>query len=154
MEFGLRLGADVPVFVYGYSAWAEGVGEKLSPVVLPEDWFVIIKPDCHVNTKQIFLADELTRDSKVIRIDDFTEGLVDNDCTAVVSKNYPEVRNALSGLAEYGHSRLTGTGACVFAQYKDKNEALQVSQKVMHLGQVYVAKGLNRSPVFEMIGQE
>ena len=154
MELGLRLGADVPVFVFGYSAWAEGVGERLSAVELPEDWFVIVKPDCHVNTRQIFLADELTRDSKVITIADFTEGLVDNDCTAVVRKLYPEVDNALRELAEYGHSRLTGTGACVFAQYQDKNEALQASQKVMHLGQVYVAKGLNRSPVFEMLSQE
>ena len=154
MQFGLRLGADVPVFVYGYSAWAEGVGEKLSPIMLPEDWFLIVKPDCHVNTRQIFLADELTRDSKLITIADFTEGLVDNDCTAVVRKLYPEVDKALIELSKFGYARLTGTGACVFAQYQDKNEALQASLKVRHLGQVFVAKGLNRSPVFGMLSQE
>ena len=154
MQFGLRLGADVPVFVYGYSAWAEGVGEKLSPIMLPEDWFLIVKPDCHVNTRQIFLTDELTRDSKLITIADFTEGLVDNDCTAVVRKLYPEVDKALIELSKFGYARLTGTGACVFAQYQDKNEALQASLKVRHLGQVFVAKGLNRSPVFGMLSQE
>jgi len=154
MQFGLRLGADVPVFVYGYSAWAEGVGEKLSPIMLPEDWFLIVKPDCHVNTRQIFLTDELTRDSKLITIADFTEGLVDNDCTSVVRKLYPEVDKALIELSKFGYARLTGTGACVFAQYQDKNEALQASLKVRHLGQVFVAKGLNRSPVFGMLSQE
>ena len=154
MQFGLRLGADVPVFVYGYSAWAEGVGEKLSPIMLPEDWFLIVKPDCHVNTRQIFLTDELTRDSKLITIADFTEGLVDNDCTSVVRKLYPEVDKALIELSKFGYARLTGTGACVFAQYQDKNEALQASLKVKHLGQVFVAKGLNRSPVFGMLSQE
>ena len=154
MQFGLRLGADVPVFVYGYSAWAEGVGEKLSPIMLPEDWFLIVKPDCHVNTRQIFLTDELTRDSKLITIADFTEGLVDNDCTSVVRKLYPEVDKALIELSKFGYARLTGTGACVFAQYQDKNEALQASLKVRNLGQVFVAKGLNRSPVFGMLSQE
>jgi 4-diphosphocytidyl-2-C-methyl-D-erythritol kinase len=96
----------------------------------------------------------LTRDSKLITIADFTEGLVDNDCTSVVRKLYPEVDKALIELSKFGYARLTGTGACVFAQYQDKNEALQASLKVRHLGQVFVAKGLNRSPVFGMLSQE
>ena len=154
MELGLRLGADVPVFVYGFSAWAEGVGEKLTPMMLPEDWFVIIKPECHVNTRQIFLSEELTRDSKVITMCDFTEGQINNDCTAVVSKLYPPVEQALSKLGQFGQSRLTGTGACVFAQYSDKNEAMAVCNSLAEVGEVYLAKGLNRSPVYSMLIQK
>lgn len=154
MELGLSLGADVPVFVYGYSAWAEGVGEKLTPMILPEDWFLIIKPDCHVNTREIFLSEDLTRDSNVIKITDFTEGLIDNDCTQVVRSLYPAVDDALTDLSRVGVSRLTGTGACVFAQYSNKDKALEASRFLKNLGQVYIAKGVNRSPIYEILSSE
>jgi len=150
----LSLGADVPVFVYGYSAWAEGVGEKLTPMILPEDWFLIIKPDCHVNTREIFLSEGLTRDSNVIKITDFTEGLIDNDCTQVVRSLYPAVDDALTELSRVGVSRLTGTGACVFAQYSNKDKAQEASRFLKNLGQVYIAKGVNKSPVYEILSSE
>ncbi len=153
MELGLLLGADVPVFVYGYSAWAEGVGEQLEQLNLPEPWFVIVKPDCHVNTKQIFSSEELTRDSKVITISDFIAGEVGNDCSAVVSNMYAPVKSALFDLSKYGQSRLTGTGACVFAEYADKQEALNAYDALKDTWQVYLAKGLNRSPVYRILEQ-
>lgn len=153
MELGLELGADVPVFVYGHSAWAEGVGEQLLQINLPEHWFVIVKPDCHVNTKQIFLSEQLTRDSKVIKISDFIAGEVGNDCTAVVSKLYEPVESALYQLSKYGDSRLTGTGSCVFAEYATEQEAVEVYKALKNTGQVYLAKGLNRSSVYESLEQ-
>lgn len=153
MELGLRLGADVPIFVFGYSAWAEGVGERLQKLILPEAWFVIIKPDCHVNTRQIFLSEELTRNSKPITINDFTEGHVVNDCLSVVSKLYPPVSRALDELNKFGHARLTGTGACVFAQYSEEAQARSVARQLSGCGDVFVAKGLNQSPAYEMLEQ-
>lgn len=153
MELGLQLGADVPVFVYGHSAWAEGVGEQLEQINLPEHWFVIVKPDCHVNTKQIFLSERLTRDSKMITINNFTAGEVGNDCSAVVSELYEPVRNALFDLSRYGKSRLTGTGACVFAEFSTKQEAVAVYEAIKSTGQVYLAKALNKSSVYEVLKQ-
>ncbi|MEY3289214.1 MAG: hypothetical protein RLZZ419_1456, partial [Pseudomonadota bacterium] len=115
MELGLTLGADVPVFVYGYSSWAEGIGEKLEEIILKEQWVVVIKPDCHVDTKEIFSAKNLTRNSKSIRIADFIAGKHQNDCVEVVCQRYPSVKSALVALSEFSEARLTGTGACVFA---------------------------------------
>ncbi len=153
MELGLQLGADVPVFVYGYSAWAEGVGEQLEQINLPEHWFVIVKPDCHVNTKQIFLSEELTRDSKVITISDFMAGQVRNDCSEVVSRLYEPVRSALFRLSKYGKSRLTGTGACVFVEFATKQEAIDTYEEIKNIYEVYLARALNKSSVYEVLEQ-
>lgn len=153
MDLGLQLGADVPVFVYGNSAWAEGVGEKLQAMTLPEDWFLIIKPDCHVNTGQIFSANRLTRDSKPIKISDFTADEAVNDCTSVVSELYRPVAEGLQLLSKYGKSRLTGTGACIFVQFSDYSEALKAYEELKSDFQIYLAKGLNRSPVYNLLNQ-
>ncbi len=151
MALGLSLGADVPIFVYGHSAWAEGVGEKLEQIIVPEQWVVVIKPDCHVNTGEIFSAKELTRDSKSIRIVDFTAGQHQNDCIEVVSQRYPPVRNALVDLSEFSEARLTGTGACVFAQFDSQESATSAYQSLKTKWQVYLAKGLNKSPLFSKL---
>ena len=148
MTLGLSLGADVPIFVYGHSAWAEGVGEKLEEINVSEQWVVIIKPDCHVNTGEIFSAKELTRDSKSIRIADFTAGQHQNDCIEVVCQRYPFVQNALVDLSEFSEARLTGTGACVFAQFDSKESAVRAYQSLESKWQVYLAKGINESPLF------
>lgn len=153
MRLGLSLGADVPIFVFGSGAWAEGVGEKIQAVELPETWFVVVKPDCHVETKQIFCAKDLTRDSKAITIRDFLSGRQHNDCLNVVKTQYQPVADALDELAEFGESRLTGTGACVFGQYNSEDEARQVAQ-AMQKGrnrQVYVTAGVNRSPLYRKL---
>ena len=152
MELGLALGADVPVFVYGYSAWAEGVGEKLEKITPVEQWVVVIKPDCHVNTKEIFSSKNLTRDSKSIRIADFMEGQHKNDCLGVVSQEYSEVKAALHALSEFSEARLTGTGACVFAQFESKELAYGAYKSLELNGwKVYLAKGLNVSPLYSKL---
>lgn len=147
MDLGLKLGADVPVFVYGFSAWAEGVGEKLEKIIISEQWVVVIKPDCHVDTKEIFSTKELTRDSKRIKIADFIAGQHQNDCLDVVSKLYQSVENALVDLSDFSEARLTGTGACVFAQFDCEAEAVNAYNSLKSNWLVYIAKGINKSPV-------
>jgi len=151
MELGLSLGADVPVFVYGYSSWAEGVGEKLERISLHEQWVVVIKPECHVNTKEIFLAKNLTRNSKSIKIGDFIAGQHQNDCVEVVCQRYQPVKDALVVLSEFSEARLTGTGACVFAQFDSEDEAVNAYESLKNKWQVYLAKGLNESPLFSRL---
>lgn len=147
IQLGLRLGADVPVFVYGFSAWAEGVGELLVKITVPEQWVVVIKPDCHVDTKEIFSTKELTRDSKPIIIENFLAGQHQNDCEAVVRKLYQSVEKALSELSNFSEARLTGTGACVFAEFDSEEKARQAYEKLKQKWQVYLAKGMNKSPL-------
>ncbi|MCK9622560.1 MAG: 4-(cytidine 5'-diphospho)-2-C-methyl-D-erythritol kinase [Methylobacter sp.] len=151
MELGLALGADVPVFVYGNSAWAEGVGEKLGRIDIPEQWFVVIKPDCHVDTKEIFLSKNLTRDSKSIRIADFIAGQHQNDCLGVVRERYQSVRDALVDLSGFSEARLTGTGACVFAQFDSEKAASSAYQSLQKKWQAYLVKGVNESPLFSKL---
>ncbi|MGZ5010962.1 MAG: 4-(cytidine 5'-diphospho)-2-C-methyl-D-erythritol kinase [Methylobacter sp.] len=151
MELGLTLGADVPVFVYGYSAWAEGVGEKLERIDIPEQWFVVVKPDCHVDTKEIFLSKNLTRDSKSIRIADFIAGQRQNDCLGVVRERYQSVKEALVDLSEFSEARLTGTGACVFAQFDSEKTASNAYRSLQKKWQAYLVKGVNESPLFSKL---
>jgi len=148
MKLGLTLGADVPVFVSGYASWAEGVGEILQRIDLPELWVVVIRPDCHVNTKEIFLAKNLTRNSKSIKMPDFVAGQNQNDCTEVVSQRYESVKNALVDLSRFSEARLTGTGACVFAQFASEEAAVRAYNSLRDKWQVYLAKSVNESPLF------
>ncbi len=154
MTLGLSLGADVPIFVYGHSAWAEGVGEKIEKITVPEQWVVIIKPNCHVNTGEIFSTKELTRNSKSIKIADFVAGQHQNDCIEVVCQHYPSVQSALADLADFSEARLTGTGACVFAQFDSKESALEAYQSLQNKWQIYLAKGINESPLFTKLRME
>ncbi len=152
MVLGLKLGADVPVFVYGHAAWAEGVGEKLEKISISEQWVVVIKPDCHVETREIFLAKDLTRDSKSITIAEFIAGQHQNDCLDVVCRRYQSVKNALLALSEFSEPRLTGTGACVFAQFNSKEAAVSAYHVLKGSWQVYLAKGMNESPLLSKLG--
>lgn len=147
MELGLSLGADVPVFVFGCASWGEGVGEELQEISVPEQWLVIIKPDVHVDTGKIFCHKDLTRDSKPIKIADFLAGDRRNDCLDVVRKLYQSVEDAMGALSGYAEARLTGTGACVFAQFSSEGEARLACAELQHRWQVYLAKGLNKSPL-------
>lgn len=150
-DLGLKLGADVPVFVLGHAAWAEGVGEKLERIDVPEKWLVIIKPDCHVDTKEIFSVKDLTRDSKSITITDFIAGQHRNDCLDVVCKLYQPVEKALVDLGVYSEARLTGTGACVFAQFESKEAAVEAYESLKEKWQVYLAQGLNKSMLLDKL---
>ncbi len=148
LTMGLSLGADVPVFIYGHTSWAEGVGEKLDKITIPEQWLVIIKPDCHVETREIFSAKDLTRNSKSITMMGFISGDHQNDCLQVVCERYPLVKEALQDLSAFSEARLTGTGACVFAQFDSYNAAAGAYHKLKSKWVAYLAKGVNESPLF------
>lgn len=147
IDLGLQLGADVPIFVFGRSAWGEGVGESLQQINLPEKWYVIIKPDCHVNTGKVFSSEGLTRNSKAITIADFIEGVSSNDCEKVVRESYPEVDKALAELSVFSRARLTGTGACVFAELNSQVEASGICSALSGKWNAFVAKGCSDSPL-------
>jgi 4-diphosphocytidyl-2-C-methyl-D-erythritol kinase len=151
MHMGLQLGADVPVFVYGHAAWAEGVGEKLQEIEVEEKWLLILKPECHVDTKEIFSMKDLTRDSKSIKMAGFVSGQHQNDCLDVVRKLYQPVQDALVDLAVFSEARLTGTGACVFAQFDSESSAKKAFESLRGKWQVYLTKGINRSPLLDML---
>jgi 4-diphosphocytidyl-2-C-methyl-D-erythritol kinase len=146
---GLKLGADVPVFVRGHSAWAEGVGEVLVPLELPEPWYVVVVPRCHVATGRIFSAPNLTRNHKPIKITDFLAGQKDNHCLPVVRNLYPEIGSAMKELSRFSKARLTGTGACVFASFDSERDACLATKELEGSWSVFVARGLNKSPLHQ-----
>ncbi len=147
-EIGARLGADVPVFVHGRSAWAEGIGEKLTPISLGRNsWYVIVFPGVAVPTAAVFQAPELTRNSAPTTMRGFLETGGRNDCEAVVRARFPAVGEALDWLARHAPARLTGTGACVFAKFARPEDAERVAAKVPDSWRAYVARGLDESPL-------
>ncbi|MFT2185356.1 4-(cytidine 5'-diphospho)-2-C-methyl-D-erythritol kinase [Pseudomonas putida] len=142
---GLRLGADVPVFVRGHAAFAQGVGEQLTPVDPIEPWYVVLVPQVSVSTVEIFSHPQLTRDSLPLKMRPVPEGNSRNDCQPVVEQNYPEVRNALNLLGKFTEARLTGTGSCVFGAFPSKAEADKVLALLSATQTGLVAKGSNIS---------
>jgi 4-diphosphocytidyl-2-C-methyl-D-erythritol kinase len=143
---GLPLGADVPVFVKGFSAWAEGVGERLAPLELPPRWYVIIHPGVGVSTREVFQSPELTRNSPLITIRAFFETGGRNDCEPVVRARCPEVAAALDWLSRWAPARLTGTGSCIFASCTSAIEAERIAARVPEEWTSFVARGLDISP--------
>ncbi len=129
-ELGLSLGADVPVFIAGHSAWAEGVGEQLKSVELPPRWYPIITPDVAISTAEIFSHRELTRDTAPIKIAAFFEGTSRNDCQTVARNLYPEVDKALKWLEKFSAARMTGTGASIFADFPSEAAARAVLKQL------------------------
>jgi 4-diphosphocytidyl-2-C-methyl-D-erythritol kinase len=154
-EIGLSLGADVPVFVRGRAAWAEGVGERLTPLYPPqapiECNYLIVKPNVFVGTAAVFSDPELTRNSPPITIDGFLASGGRNDCTEVVRRRYPEVARALDFLSSYGHARLTGTGACVFLACETAEAAREIMRQLPPALDGFLARGLNDSPLLERL---
>ena len=142
---GLTLGADVPVFVRGHAAFAEGVGEKLAPVEPEEPWYLVAVPQVSVSTAEIFSDPELTRDTPAITVRTVLERGGRNDCQPVVEKRYPDVRNALILLNKFVSARLTGTGGCVFGAFPNKAEADKVAAQLPVSLPAFVAKGSNVS---------
>ena len=142
---GLRLGADVPVFVRGHAAFAEGVGEKLQPVTLSEPWFLVAIPQVLVSTAEIFSDPELTRDTPANKLRSLLEGGGRNDCQPVVQKRYKEVDNALILLNKFVLARLTGTGACVFGSFPNQDDADKVARQLPATLPCFVAQGRNVS---------
>ncbi|HEV2332555.1 MAG TPA: 4-(cytidine 5'-diphospho)-2-C-methyl-D-erythritol kinase [Gammaproteobacteria bacterium] len=151
---GLKLGADVPVFLGGRAAWAEGVGELLTPLELPEPWYLVVQPACRVATREIFQAPELTRNSAPITIAGFRAGQGHNDFEPTVRARYPEVSQALDWLAAHGPARLTGSGACVFATFAEEGAARKAGAGLPQGWRGFVAQGRNRSPLFDRLAEE
>ena len=150
-RLGLSLGADVPVFVRGSSAWAESMGERLTPVELPERWYAVIHPGVAVSTRDVLQSPELTRNSPLITIRAFFESGGRNDCEPLVRARYPEVADALDWLARWAPARLTGTGSCVFAACASAIDAERIAARVPGRWMSFVARGLNVSPVHERL---
>lgn len=146
-EIGISLGADVPVFVRGHAAWAEGVGEQLTPVELAEPWFLVVVPDCHVSTAEIFSDERLTRNTSPITLAAFVEGGGRNDCLPVVTTRYPEIRNTLILLNNYCEAKMTGTGSCLFGAFPNEREADKVRARLPATLRSFVARGCNVSPL-------
>ena len=146
---GLELGADVPVFVRGRAAWGEGVGEDLEPVDLPEPWYLVLVPPCHVSTAEIFADPNLTRNSPGIKIRDFLDGNVANDCLSVVCRRYPQVREAMDWLGRFSTPRMTGTGAGVFAAFGERGDALNAYERAPERYRPILARGMNRSLLYD-----
>lgn len=155
MDLGVQLGADVPVFIFAQSAWAEGVGERLKPIDLPEKWFLVLKPEINVSTAKVFSNSQLRRDCATITIRDFLTGQtqnIGNVCEKPVREMYPEVDQALTDLAHYcddGEAKLTGTGACVFAAFDNKEQAEQALRELSEKWDGFVARGMNQTPLKE-----
>ncbi|MCC5826941.1 4-(cytidine 5'-diphospho)-2-C-methyl-D-erythritol kinase [Alkalimonas sp.] len=145
-ELGLQLGADVPVFVQGHTAFAEGVGEHLTPIELPERWYLVATPDCHISTKEIFQHPDLPRNTAKINVDQLQDSDWRNDCEPLVSQLYPNVALTLQWLLEYAPSRMTGTGASVFAAFSDRLQAEAALRDLPSFCRGFVARGVNESP--------
>ena len=142
---GLKLGADVPVFVRGHAAFAEGIGEILTPVTPEEPWYLVLVPQVSVSTAEIFSDPLLTRDTAPIKVRPVPKGNSRNDCLPVVTRRYPEVGNALNLLGKFTEAKLTGTGSCVFGAFPSKAEADKVSALLTETLTGFVAKGANIS---------
>lgn len=152
-ELGLALGADVPVFVHGQSAWAEGVGEQLVPIKLPETWFLVLIPPIHASTSHVFSNPQLRRDCPPITIRDFLAGSkTENVCEPLVRESFPEVDEAIQALNRFAKARMTGTGACVFAAFETQSAAQRAWAELQDNWQGFVAQGVNVSPLLIQAG--
>ena len=148
---GLTLGADVPVFVRGHAAFAEGVGEVLTPVDVAEKWYLVAHPGESIPTPVIFKDPELPRNSPVRSIETLLNCEFSNDCEVIARKRFRKVDAALSWLLEYAPSRLTGTGACVFAEFDTESAARQVLEQAPEWLQGFIARGVNTSPLMQAL---
>jgi len=150
---GLELGADVPVFVHGFSAWAEGVGEKVTPIALPEKWFVVVNSGYHCSTKEVFTHKYLTRDNSAITIRDFLDGQENNSCLPVVREMSRELDDVYRKFSKFSNVYLTGTGASMFAKCNTRQEAVSLSDRLPIGWSKWVVKGVNKSPLQKSLKQ-
>jgi len=159
-ELGLTLGADVPVFIHGFAAFAQGVGEQLTAVTPQEYWYLVTKPHCSISTKDVFTAKDLPRNTTKITAnisssDAFSNDLFNpffhNDCQTLVIKHYPEVAKLLAWLVEYAPSRMTGTGACIFSRFTSYEQAHELQKRLPKGTYSFISKALNKSPLLDAI---
>lgn len=151
IEIGVKLGADVPIFIAGHSALAEGVGEKISPCEPEEKWYLVLKPDVSISTARVFSDPNLTRNTPKKPISQLFSEKYANDCEKVVRNHYSKVEDLLSWLVKYAPARLTGTGACVFAEFDSEQKAQAVFDLKPTDFTGFVAKGCNISPLHQWL---
>lgn len=151
-KLALVLGADVPVFIFAQTAWAEGIGEELQAIETQTKWFLVVQPDCHVSTQKIFSNKCLTRNTLPIKVAAFLEQDSKNDCEALVRSLYPAVDNALNELQKFDcNARMTGTGACCFASFDSVEFAASVKAQLPKDLPSFIAKGVNHSSLYELL---
>ncbi|MBS0908145.1 4-(cytidine 5'-diphospho)-2-C-methyl-D-erythritol kinase [Tatumella sp. JGM118] len=150
---GLQLGADVPVFIDGHAAFAEGVGERLHPASPPEKWYLVAHPGVSIPTPAVFGDHDLTRDTPRRSLNQLMDEPWHNDCEAVVRKRFRKVDELLVWLLEYAPSRLTGTGACVFAEFDTEEAARRVLELAPEWITAFVARGMNISPLQKRLSE-
>ncbi|MEP1554922.1 4-(cytidine 5'-diphospho)-2-C-methyl-D-erythritol kinase, partial [Paraglaciecola sp.] len=150
-KLGLSLGADVPIFIYGKTAFAEGVGEKLSPTTLADTCYLVVFPNCHVSTAEIFTHPDLPRNTAKIDFSEYQFANTRNDCQKLVCERHVDVAKTLHWLLEYAPSRMTGTGACIFAIFEHRKEALKVQALLPNEMTSFIANGVNLSPLHNQI---
>ena len=152
-ELGQSLGADVPFFLFGQPAWVEGIGEVLRPIEVPPAWYLVLVPPVEVPTRDVFAAPELTRDSELLKIEDFSASAgriparFRNDLEAVVTRRFPEVESHLEWLRQHGDARMTGSGSCVFAPFASREAADRVLGRLPSSMKGFVAQGLTHHPL-------
>lgn len=156
MALGLTLGADVPVFLFGHTALAQGIGEECVAINMPPSWFLVLTPDCKVETAKMYAKSELTRNTPTLRIGALAEGGIEqqlshfrNDFEPVVRQHYPEVDAALKWLSNYGEARLSGSGASVFACFSSQEQAQEIANCLPPAMKGFIAKGMNQSPLMQ-----
>ncbi len=168
MELGLKLGADVPFFIFGKNAWVEGIGEKISPISLSPSYYVLATPQINISTQQVFSSEELTRNTIPTTIAAFSELQIGNcvkndtfhnDLERVVSKQYPAVENCISYLKRYGAARMSGSGATAFVKIDTLDEAIGIKANLpTEFSSIpvfsYLARGLNEHPLYNLIAEE
>lgn len=148
---GLQLGADVPVFIFGCDAFAEGVGEALQPLELPPAWYVILSPGVSVPTAEIFCAEDLTRNTPLIKMADFAASTTRNDLQPVACNRYPEVKSAIDWLAQFAPARMTGSGACVFAEVASDDDAERIAASRPERWAAWKVRSASRHPLYEWL---
>jgi len=149
MQLGLRLGADVPVFIFGENAWAEGIGEQLSGIPLDQAWYIVLTPAAQVSTAQVFASRELTRDTIPEKMAAFFKGFGHNDLESLVCRDYPAVASALEWLRRYGDARMSGSGASVFAEFDSEDQARRIFALKPEAIGGFVAQGLDKHPLHD-----
>jgi len=154
MQIGLSLGADIPVFIFGQNAWAEGIGEQLTKIDLPEQYYVVLTPPIHVSTRDVFANSRLTRDTKPLKIADFSSGANSdefrNDLETIVCEEFPAVATTLIWLNQFGSARMSGSGASVFVAVNSKQKADEILAQKPENVTGFVAKGLKQHPLFSL----
>lgn len=156
LELGLQLGADVPVFIFGNNAFAEGIGEKLAAIELPAAWYMVIVPPVQVSTAEIFTSKELTRNTLPIKIPPFSVWQGHNDLESVVCQRYPEVARCVQWLKQLEHTtiaRMSGSGSCVFAEFATEAEAQVAFKQLPPDIKGFIAKGLHHHPLRDLMNE-